>query len=108
MITAERACAIFLEMPVVVAGNYHGYPDFRVNNKMFATIPPGRFFANLKVGKEEQFMLSTRKKVFSIPEGGERGGWIGVRLTEIDEAHFTELVWKAWRNTAPPRLSLEY
>jgi hypothetical protein len=108
MITAERACAIFLDMPVVEEGRYRGHPDFRVKNKMFATIPPGRFFANLKVGKEEQFMLSNQKKIFSIPDGGEKGGWIGVRLTEIDEQRFTELVWKAWRHTAPARLSLEY
>ena len=108
MITAERACAICLEMPVVQEGRYRGAPDFRVRNKMFATLPPGRFFANLKVGKDEQFMLSNQKKLFSIPAGGESAGWIGVRLAEIDEARFTELVWKAWRHTAPARLALEY
>jgi len=108
MITAEQACTMFLTMPVVEQGSHHGSPDFRVKDKIFATILPGMHFANLKVGKEEQFMLASQVRVYSIPHGGERAGWISVKLAAVGEEDFLELVWKAWRYTAPARLGLQY
>jgi predicted DNA-binding protein (MmcQ/YjbR family) len=108
MITVEQACAILLEMPVVQEGVNNGNPDFRVKNKMFATFPRGLFFVNLRVGEEEVAILTSQRRVFSVPEVNARGGWVSVRLDAITEDEFLDVVWKAWRYTAPPRLSLQY
>jgi hypothetical protein len=108
MITAEQACGLCLTMPLVEEGSHRGQRDFRVKNKMFAAVLPGMYFMNLRVGQEEQFMLSSQTKMFTIPEVGGKGGWVSVRLAAIGEEDFLALVWKAWRHTAPPRLSLQY
>jgi predicted DNA-binding protein (MmcQ/YjbR family) len=108
MITVEQARAILLGMPVVEEGANHGNPDFRVKNKMFASFPRGLFFVNLRVGEEEVAILISQRRVYSVPEMNARGGWVSVKLDAIAEDEFLEVVWKAWRYTAPPRLSLQY
>ncbi|MDQ1474649.1 MAG: hypothetical protein QOJ99_6129 [Bryobacterales bacterium] len=108
MITVEQARAILLEMPVVEEGTNNGNPDFRVKNKMFATFPRGFIFVNLRVGDEEVAILISQRRVFSIPEVNARGGWVSVKLAAITEEEFVQVAWKAWRYTAPPRISLQY
>lgn len=108
MITAELACEMCLRMPVVEQAPHHGHPDFRVKSKVFARLLPGKQFVGLKVGPEEQIMLSSQKRIFSVPEGAGQSAWINVRLVAISEEDFLALVWKAWHYTAPARLSLQY
>jgi len=108
MITASRAHELLLTMPLVEEKLNPGYPDFRVHGKLFAKLWHGAGFANLRVGKDEQLMLSSQGKVFTIPKGGESSGWISVRFGLIGEEEFMEVVWKAWRHAAGPRLSLQY
>jgi len=108
MISAARAQEVLLAMPLVQEKLNPGYPDFRVNGKLFAKLWHGAGFANLKVGPEEQIMLSSQSKTFSIPKGIDSNGWISVKLGLIDEEEFLDLVWKAWRRAAGPRLALQY
>src|SRR3954453_13214871 len=108
MITVEQARAILLGMPVVEEGANHGNPDFRVKNKMFAVFQRGMFFVNLRVGDEEVAILSSQRKIFSVPEVNARGGWVSVKLDAISEEEFLRVAWKAWRYTAPPRIALQY
>jgi predicted DNA-binding protein (MmcQ/YjbR family) len=108
MITVEQARAILSELPVVEEGANNGNPDFRVKNKMFATFPRGMFFVNLRVGEEEVAILISERRVFSVPEVNARGGWVSVKLDAVTEEQFLDVAWKAWRYTAPPRLSLQY
>lgn len=84
-----------------------GHIRFRLKGKLFATLWSGAGFATLKVGYDEQTMLATSPN-FSIPPNGGKGGWIMVKLANVSEVEFLELVWKAWRNVAPPRLGLQY
>jgi hypothetical protein len=106
MITDEQARVLFLSMPVVEEKSRYGRPDFRVKQKAFATIFPGRGRVDLRVGEEEQVMLSTQKLIYSIPEEGRE--MVSVKLAAIGEEEFREVVWKAWRYTARPQLSNQY
>jgi len=108
MITAERAHDILLTMPVVEEKQKPGYQDFRVKGRLFAKLWLGAGLANLKVGKDEQFMLSSQGKMFSITKGGNSVGWITVKLGLLGEKEFLDVVWKAWRHVAGPNLSLQY
>ena len=107
MITQEEARSICLSMPEIEEGCYRR-PDFRVRGRIFAGHYPGTQYFDLKVGLEEQYMLSTERNKFSLPRTGRNAGWITVHIAAIELKEFEELVWKAWRYTAPPRLSLRY
>jgi hypothetical protein len=108
MTTAQQAIDILLSLPVVQENPNPGYQDFRVRDKIFAKVWSGAALVHLKIGAEEQQMLVRDAKLFSLPKDGGRGGWISVNLGALTEDAFEDVAWKAWRNTAGPKLSLQY
>jgi hypothetical protein len=108
MVTPEKAHEIFLTIPVLEEESGTGHTGYRVKGKLFGTLWGGAGFSSLRVGKEEQAMLITDPRIFSVPQNGPKSGWITVKLAAIGEEAFQEVVWKAWRHTAPARLALEY
>lgn len=108
MITPEQAQAVFLDIPVLEQEPGTGHTAYRVKGKLFATVWNGAGFANLRVGHEEQVMLTKDARIFSVPKNGPKGGWVAVSLANVSPEIFREVAWKAWRNTAPARLALQY
>ncbi len=108
MITADQARAAILSMPVVEETVLPTHSEFRVKGKLFARHWAGANLANLRVGAEEQAMLSSQARLYSIPREGVKGGWISVHLQNIPAAEFETAVWKAWANSAGPKLALQY
>jgi hypothetical protein len=108
MTTVQQALDILLSLPVVQEKPNSGYQDFRVRDKIFAKLWSGAGLVHLKVGEEEQQMLITQSRLYSLPREGVKAGWISVNLTELTKDLFEEVAWKAWRNTAGPKLSLQY
>jgi len=108
MITDAQMREIALELPDVEEKSHFGHPDFRVNNKIFATLWPGQNRSVLKFPREEQTALVLENPaVISIPPGGERGGWTSVNLAKVDEDQFRELIGKAWAALPRPRARKE-
>src|SRR3954468_4738976 len=104
MITDALMREIALQLPQVEEKSHFGHPDFRVNNKIFATLWPGQNRSVLKLPRDEQASLALlNPEVFSIPRGGERGGWTNVDLAKVDEDQFRELIKKAWSALPRPR-----
>ena len=108
MTTVQQALDILLSLPVVQEKPNSGYQDFRVRDKIFAKLWSGAGLVHLKVGAEEQQMLMTQSRLYSLPREGLKTGWISVNLTAVTGDLFGEVAWKAWRNTAGPKLSLQY
>jgi len=92
---------IALGMKGAVEGAHMGHPDFRVNNRIFATLHHDRAFGmvNLTPDQQEQFIRG-RPDVFE-PESGAwgRAGSTRVRLASVDEETLGEAVTLAWQNT---------
>ena len=65
-----------LGMPGAIEGAHMGHPDFRVNNRIFATLHPGREFGmvNLTPDQQEQF-TGAHPEAFA-PESGAWGIWV--------------------------------
>ena len=104
MITDARMRAIALELPDTQERSHFGHPDFRVRNRIFATLWPGQHRSVLRLRHEEQAAaVLSHPDIFSIPRGGERGGWTNVNLDKVDEDHFRELIRKAWAALPRPR-----
>ena len=102
MVTDAQMRAIALELPEALERSHFGHPDFRVKNRIFATLWPERHRSVLRLTREDQAAaLLSDPGVFTIPSGAGRGGWTNVDLSKIDEEQFREWTRKAW--TALPR-----
>jgi hypothetical protein len=98
--TAFRRIA--LALPGAVEGAHMGHPDFRVNDRVFASIHPDPVFAMVKLTPDEQErFLSEHPATFS-PENGAwgRAGCTRVLLASADEDSVGEAMTLAWQTTA--------
>jgi hypothetical protein len=91
---------IALSMEGAVEGAHMGHPDFRVNNRIFATLHHDREFAMVALTPDQQAQfLQTDSDAF-VPESGAWGlaGATKVRLAAVREETLGEAVTLAWRN----------
>jgi hypothetical protein len=97
-----------LGLPETTESSHLGRPDFRVRNKIFATLGPrDPRLAVVKLTPDEQDVLSSAEPtIFTAISGGwGRRGWTHVNLEAADEAAALSALTMAWRNTAPKRLA---
>jgi hypothetical protein len=91
---------IALGMDGAVEGAHMGHPDFRVKNRIFATLhhDPEFGMVALTPDQQEQFMRA-HPDAFA-PESGAwgRGGSTRVRLAAVPEETLGEAVTLAWQN----------
>jgi len=93
---------IALGMKGAVEGAHMGHPDFRVNNRIFATLHADDHhgMVNLTPDQQHDFMRA-RPEAFA-PESGAwgRAGCTRVVLKQVDEETLGEAMTLAWQNTA--------
>jgi hypothetical protein len=87
-------------------GAHMGHPDFRVENKIFATLHAGDLHGMVKLTPDQQqTFVSEHPKAFE-PENGAWGrqGCTKVLLSAVDEETLGEAMTLAWQNIArkPP------
>lgn len=78
-----------------------GHADFRVGNKIFASLPSSRMVA-MKISPENLDAL-----VRSDPETFKdvwAGRWVGVNLDRVSRPALRDLLAEAWELTAPKSL----
>jgi hypothetical protein len=95
-----------LALPEVKESAHMGKTDFRVRNKVFATLPDPDEYAVIKLTPEQQDMLcETEVAMFSPVPGGWGGkGWTNIHLGAVDELTLASALRTAWRNVAPKSL----
>lgn len=76
-----RSIALFL--PEAEEKSHFEHPDFRVRNEIFATLWPDGRHAVVKLDAGERMALMVRPDVFSVPRGGDPGGWSAMNLAEL-------------------------
>ena len=102
MVTDSQMRAIALELPETEEMSHFAHPDFRVKNRIFATLWPGHHRAVLRLTLDDQAAaLLSKPEIFTIPSGAGRTGWTNADLLKVDEVEFRTLIRKAW--TALPR-----
>ena len=97
--TADQFRKIALSLPNVEEHAHMGHPDFRVNNKIFATIAdPIKGIAMVKVSPEiQQTYLKSYADTFFAAQGAwGRAGCTMVRLKEADQETIGEAITAAW------------
>jgi hypothetical protein len=96
-----------LSLPEATQGSHMGHPDFRVRNKVFASLgsgDPDWGTVKLMPGQQE-ILLGAEPAVFKPVAGAwGRRGWTHVRLGAVDGPTLESALAMAWRNTAPKSL----
>ena len=101
--TAATVRRIALALPETVERSHFARPDFRVGNKIFATLPNNPHFAVLKSRPANVDALVAADPTIFSDEW--RGRWVGIQLDRVDPALLRELIVDAWRLVAPKRLA---
>jgi hypothetical protein len=105
--TAADFRRIALSMPEAVEGSHFGNADFRVGNKIFATLALQKegFGVLLLTPKEQAGMVEDEPGIFSpVPGGWGRKGSTRVRLSKVPSDILQAALQLAWRRKAPKRL----
>ena len=105
--TTQDFRRIALSLPEASENAHMGHPDFRVCNKIFATLGyPDEEWAMVKLTPEQQAsFVRAEPGVFAPVKGGwGRRGATNVRIDGADEAILRHALVAAWRNVAPKRL----
>src|SRR3954469_24731241 len=102
---ADTVRRLALALPEAVEKSHFGTADFRVRNKIFATLPKNSH-AMVKLTPEQQEMLTSAEPRIFEPV---KGGWGRRGATLVDLAATNEITLKsalvtAWRNVAPAGL----
>jgi hypothetical protein len=104
--TANDFRHIALGMKGAIESAHMGHPDFRVNNRIFATLHADHEWGMVKLTPEEQQRFVSAAPEAFVPEKGAWGlqGCTAVRLAKADDEVLGEAMTLAWRATAakPP------
>lgn len=102
MLTAKDVRRIALGMKDAVERSHMGHPDFRVNDRIFATLHADMKHAMVGLTPDQQAeFLRAHPSIFT-PENGAWGrqGATRVRLDAADEETLGEAMTLAWQNIA--------
>lgn len=107
--TAQDFRRIALSFPEVAESAHMGHPDFRVKNRIFATLGyPARGWGMVKLTPAQQDWLVRAEPDAFTPVVGAwgRAGYTNVKLRAARKGMVREALMTAWRNRAPKRLIL--
>jgi hypothetical protein len=104
--TADDFRRLALALPEASEVSHMGHPDFRVRNKIFATLwPEERRGVVMLTPEQQKILIDLKPAVFTpVPGGWGRRGSTNVNLETADEISLTSVLLMAWRNKAPKRL----
>ena len=102
---AEDFRLIALSLPEAEEKSHFGKADFRVRNRVFATLPSAGHGV-LKLTRDEQEMLAAAEPGIFRPVKGGWGtqGWTEIAVAAADEPTLRSALLSAWRNAAPAKL----
>lgn len=97
------------QLPEVTLVEGSSYTALKVRGKGFGYHWPLTSTAGLKQERQEQIALVTeRPDVFETQFVAGQFGWVVVHLERIEATELAELVYEAWRLTAPVRVVAAY
>jgi hypothetical protein len=99
--------ALALSFPEAVEGSHFGTADFRIRNKIFATLREADGVLKL-TPDQQQLVMATSPGLFQPIRGswGQKG-WTRVVLDRADAETVRHAMGMAWRSIAPKRLARE-
>ena len=100
--TATIFRRLALALPGAEEKSHLGKADFRVKNKIFASLPDAESGVVKLMREQQALMVAAEPSIFSPIKGGWGvQGWTRVELKSADEATLKSALLTAWRNVAP-------
>ncbi|WP_373505040.1 MmcQ/YjbR family DNA-binding protein [Aestuariivirga sp.] len=104
--TPERFRELALALPEAIEKSHFGKADFRVRNKIFASLKDDATGVVKFTPDQQAALAAAEPTIFASVAGGwGRQGWTLVHLKAADEPAVESALRMAWRNVAPQRLS---
>jgi len=104
----QRAREFALSLPGASEEPHFDMCSFRVNGKIFATVPLGEEHLHVFVDETEvEASVAEDPAAFAPLLWGQRLRGLRVRLAAADDARLEELIEESWRRKAPKRLLAE-
>jgi hypothetical protein len=108
MPTVDDFRRIALALPDAIEAAHMGHPDFRVRNRIFATLRPDDGVGVVKTTREEmEALAAARPDVYEARPWGA-SSWLRIHLGAADADEVADLVAEAWCAVAPKRLAAAY
>lgn len=104
MITDRDVRSIALSLPGVEEKSHVGRPDFRVGNKIFATLRRPDDCAVLKLSVADQSALVAMNPEMFAVNSWSHPGWTDIAMKRITKRAFQNVVRAAWSNVAPKKV----
>jgi hypothetical protein len=110
MVTIESARIAALSLPETETKSHFNIPDFRINNKIFASLHTDKRYMMIKLSPVDQSVFCSWGKgaVFPVPGGWGRSGATFFDLRKIKKAMLYDALACAWKITAPVKLVKRY
>jgi hypothetical protein len=104
-VTRDDVRRIALEMPHAVELPHRGAPSFRVEMRIFCTLPAGADWIVLKLERDDQLnMFEAYPQAVKPARHYSHHGWTYVLISDIDAPLLRTLLHLAWAHVAPRRL----
>jgi len=110
-VSAKEFRRIALSFPGSEERSHMDHPDFRVRNKIFATLGyPDDGWGMVKLSSREQMQFVEAEPQIFVPVQGAWGrqGATTVRLNAVGQTNLRRALTAAWRNRAPKRLAQQF
>ena len=97
--TKESLRRLALALPGAEEKSHFGKADFRVRDKIFASLKDDRTGVIKLTPEEQSVMVDAEPRIFQpIPGGWGRKGWTKIELAAADEVTLKSALLMAWRN----------
>jgi len=99
-----------LSLPEVEEKKHFHIPDFRVANKIFATIHTDKNYMMVKLSLNDQsvFCAFDRNIIFPVPGGWGRKGATFIDLKKVRKSMLADALTTAWKTVAPEKMVIKY
>lgn len=110
MISIDTARQLALSLPEVEEKSHFERPDFRVNNKIFASLHEDKSCIMVKLSLVDQsvFCAFDDTIIYPVPGGWGRKGATLVNLKKVKKSMLLDALTTAWKTVAPRKWVAKY
>lgn len=110
MVTVAAARQLALSLPETEEKSHFETPDFRVKNKIFATIKADKQLMMVKLSAVDQSVFCSFDKavIYPVPGGWGRQGATYIELKKVKKAMLLDALTMAWKQVAPKKMVAKY
>lgn len=110
MVTVEAARKLALALPETEEKSHFHLPDFRIKNKIFASLHTDKKIMMVKLSIKDQsvFCSFDKEVIYPVPGGWGRQGATFINLKKIKKEMLIDALITAWKNTAPQKTAEKY